>query len=94
MLLTAHRDGKTKVTSWFSFFSVLPFHPVSLLCLLIFTHSLISCRDFNMLDAEKIPVIWEYAIKHMRDCVICDTFMSISLAVENKFFSLILPICV
>lgn len=47
-----------------------------------------------MLDAEKIPVIWEYAIKYMRDCVICDTFMSISLAVENKFFSLILPICV
>lgn len=71
MLLTAHRDGKTKVTSWFSFFSVLPFHPVSLLCLLIFTHSLISCRDFNMLDAEKIPVIWEYAIKYMRDCL-CD----------------------
>lgn len=71
MLLTAHRDGKTEVTSWFSFFSVLPFHPVSLLCLLIFTHSLISCRDFNMLDAEKIPVIWEYAIKYMRDCL-CD----------------------
>lgn len=45
------------------------------------------CVDFNMLEVENIPVIWECAIKVCGTVlVICDTFMSNPLALENHFF--------
>lgn len=55
--------AESKGSMCFSLLSSSPFPPLSFLCWLLFIHSLILCVDFSMLEAEKIPITWEHAIK-------------------------------